>query len=618
MKKFYITLFLIIYIILIRSDVSNSGDRMMLIEFFTSSTCGPCASNNPSMTAYINASDPDRISAVGYHMSWPAPGNDPMYLYNTSENNARRNYYGVNSIPQGRFDGIIGIFTPYNQTTLQSYYDSRKDILSPVSIILSDSTFGDSVRVRALVYCETLISNPSVRLHLAVIEKHIHYSSPPGTNGETDFYWVMRNMLPDANGTPLTLYPGMTKVIEKTFWMDPLWQAIQVDLVAFVQAADKEILNSAKKMMNFTLLSNPAYQVVNQGQNGSRDYSIIIPYVASGYNSPVTFTATVDPPTAGISASFIGGNVISSFPDSVNLRVTSTAAVSSGVYKVVATGTSGTGKTHKTVINYLVGKSYVLVGTNRPQLNFKVNNVNYGSAQIFTWDLNSTQTLEAITPQLFQVTTRYVFENWSNGGDTIHTITINADTSQYIANYGVQYKVTTSVNPGGLPVTITGGNQFYDTATTVNISVSPTSVMYNNTMYYFQQWLGSGNGSYNGYNSSFQVNLSNPIIQIALFDTIVGIQNIGSEIPNKFELYQNYPNPFNPVTNIKFDLPKSGLVKLSVYNILGKEIETLYNGILSAGKYKMDFNASSYPSGVYFYRIETGDFVAVKKLVVMK
>ena len=579
MKKFYIALLLLTSIVLLRTDVTNAGDRMMLIEAFTSSTCPPCATNNPVLEAFLSSSDPERISSISYHMSWPSPGNDPMYLYNTIENTARRNYYGVNSIPQARFDGIITIGSGYSQAIFQSHYNARKDILSPVTIILSDSTYGDSVLVRALVYCETLISNPSVKVHLAVIEKHIHYSTPPGTNGETDFYNVMRNMLPTANGTTVTLYPGMTKVIEERYWMDPLWQANQIEVVAFVQASDKEILNTAKKTLNFTLLSNPAYQVVNQGQSGSRDYQIIIPHVASGYNSPVTFTTAVDPPTTGISASFIGGNVISSFPDSVNLRVTSTAAVPSGVYKVIATGTSGTGKVHKTVINYLVGKSYVLVGTNRPQLNFKVNNVNHGSAQIFTWDIGSNQTLEAITPQLYQGTTRYMFENWSDGGDTIHSISVNADTSEYIANFGVQYKVTTNVNPGGLPVTITGGNQFYDTATTVNISVSPTQVQHNNKTYYFHQWLGSGNGSYNGYNASFQVNLSNPIIQIALFDTIVGIQNIGTEIPDMYALHQNYPNPFNPVTTIKFALKEDSDVSIKIYNIKGAVVRTLIDGI---------------------------------------
>jgi hypothetical protein len=98
----------------------------------------------------------------------------------------------------------------------------------------------------------------------------------------------------------------------------------------------------------------------------------------------------------------------------------------------------------------------------------------------------------------------------------------------------------------------------------------------------------------------------------------IGIKQISSTVCDNYRLYQNYPNPFNPKTNIKFDLPKSGLVKLSIYNLLGKETETLYDGELSAGSYKIDFNASSYTSGVYFYKIETGNFVAVKKLVMIK
>ena len=101
-------------------------------------------------------------------------------------------------------------------------------------------------------------------------------------------------------------------------------------------------------------------------------------------------------------------------------------------------------------------------------------------------------------------------------------------------------------------------------------------------------------------------------------DSLASVTQTGNQTPNEYALWQNYPNPFNPVTSIKFDLPKTGNVKLSVFNVLGEEIETLHNGVLSAGSYKINFNASSYSSGVYFYRIETGSFVAVKKLVVMK
>ena len=98
----------------------------------------------------------------------------------------------------------------------------------------------------------------------------------------------------------------------------------------------------------------------------------------------------------------------------------------------------------------------------------------------------------------------------------------------------------------------------------------------------------------------------------------IGINKISSIVCDDYHLYQNYPNPFNPRTNIKFDLPKSGLVKLSVYNLLGKEIETLYDGELSAGSYEIDFNASSYTSGVYFYTLNSENFIDTKRMVLIK
>ena len=92
--------------------------------------------------------------------------------------------------------------------------------------------------------------------------------------------------------------------------------------------------------------------------------------------------------------------------------------------------------------------------------------------------------------------------------------------------------------------------------------------------------------------------------------------NIG--IPDKFYLSQNYPNPFNPVTNLEFGIPKPGFVSLKIYDVLGREMVTLVNEAKEPGYYKIKFNAADLASGVYFYRMTAGDFVAVKKFVVMK
>jgi hypothetical protein len=89
-------------------------------------------------------------------------------------------------------------------------------------------------------------------------------------------------------------------------------------------------------------------------------------------------------------------------------------------------------------------------------------------------------------------------------------------------------------------------------------------------------------------------------------------------IPDKYDLSQNYPNPFNPVTTINYDLPSDGIVSIKVYDILGRELKTLVNEMKTAGYHKIRFNAADFGSGAYFYRMKAGDFVAVKKFVVLK
>ena len=99
---------------------------------------------------------------------------------------------------------------------------------------------------------------------------------------------------------------------------------------------------------------------------------------------------------------------------------------------------------------------------------------------------------------------------------------------------------------------------------------------------------------------------------------ITGNINLSGEIPVNYNLYQNYPNPFNPTTNIRFEIPRTSLVKLIVYDILGREVATLVNEKLSTGSYEVEWTGISYPSGVYFYRLVTGNFVDVKKMVLIK
>ena len=98
-------------------------------------------------------------------------------------------------------------------------------------------------------------------------------------------------------------------------------------------------------------------------------------------------------------------------------------------------------------------------------------------------------------------------------------------------------------------------------------------------------------------------------------DSNLGVDDITNNLSIDF---YNYPNPFNPTTNVRFDNPKSTHVKIIIYNALGKEITTLVNEKLNAGSYEVDWDATNYPSGVYFYKLTSGDFSSIRKMVLLK
>ncbi len=95
-------------------------------------------------------------------------------------------------------------------------------------------------------------------------------------------------------------------------------------------------------------------------------------------------------------------------------------------------------------------------------------------------------------------------------------------------------------------------------------------------------------------------------------------EGLNSQMPVDYELNQNYPNPFNPSTNIMFSLPNEGIVKLSIYNILGEEVALLFNGFKQAGNYSIEWNAGNLASGLYLYRLESANITITKKMTLLR
>src|SRR5205823_3468743 len=107
-------------------------------------------------------------------------------------------------------------------------------------------------------------------------------------------------------------------------------------------------------------------------------------------------------------------------------------------------------------------------------------------------------------------------------------------------------------------------------------------------------------------------------VNLCLEDCGENSAKIDRNLPLVYSLKQNYPNPFNPSTQISYDIPKDGNIKITVFDVLGQEVSILVNKFQKAGMYLVTFDGSNINSGVYFYKIETTDFIETKKMVLMK
>lgn len=139
-------------------------------------------------------------------------------------------------------------------------------------------------------------------------------------------------------------------------------------------------------------------------------------------------------------------------------------------------------------------------------------------------------------------------------------------------------------------------------------------------------WTQVNSGLNNKYVYSIAVNQTNLFAGLfyggvwrkPLSEMITDVKGVQNNWPTSFSLQQNYPNPFNPSTMIDYSIPKTSLVTIKLYDILGKEILTVVNEEKSAGNYSVQFNGGNLSSGIYFYRMQSGNFVETKKLLLLK
>lgn len=228
--------------------VHAQAPRTQLYEVFSGENCGPCASANPTTHALLTA---NASAIIGLKYQVPIPSAGPIHLENPTEPNARRTYYGVNSAPNARHDGMT-IGNGHSLNLTQSIIGTRQSTTSPFTIQLEHSFNAnwDSVFITMTVTAAQAVSSGNWFARIALIERHMSYTSPPGSNGETDFYSVMRKMLPNPTGTalPATWTNGQSQSINIAAAVPAYIRDIaELGVVAFVQDDLTKEVAQAKK-----------------------------------------------------------------------------------------------------------------------------------------------------------------------------------------------------------------------------------------------------------------------------------------------------------------------------------------------------------------------------------
>ncbi len=251
-----------------------AAPRTVLVEGFTNTSCPYCPGANAVTQQFLDAYGPELALGVTVHVNWPS-ASDPFYLHNPTDNLARRSYYGINSVPALRVEGAADA-SPGDYAALAQAADARLLRDSPLALKVVQTSDGANVTVTVGVKAESAPPAGPLVLQMALIEREIYLATPPGSNGERDFFWTLRDLLPDGGGTALSLVPGDSLVFSRTVPIHAAWNYGQIAAVCWVQnSATREVLQAGTSIPRapyaFFFAAHATADVVTLGQLRSFD-----------------------------------------------------------------------------------------------------------------------------------------------------------------------------------------------------------------------------------------------------------------------------------------------------------------------------------------------------------
>lgn len=631
------------------SMVFAQSQRLVFVEEFTQASCGPCAAANPAFNTLLAANTSKAVS-VKYQTDWP--GVDPMNAQNQADVANRVSYYGVSGVPDAFMDGNVASGSPGAVT--QSGIDNEYAVASPFTITLNHwfNAANDSVFINCEVTCTQNVTMTSPHLRVAMIEKTITFTTAPGSNGEKDFYGVMRKMYPNGNGTNLAAAwtVGQKKTVSFAAKIPTyIYSKAQIATVAWVQDDNnKNVLQSgycptATAPLALAPVADFASDVITtcDGFVKFNDLSALFPnswswdfgdattssqknplhqYTASGTYTVKLTAANASGNNLVTKTSYVTVNLTGTAPGGVNdnicgsgIAYLSAAASGSGTLNWYdANGTMvHTGSTYSPNIT---GTTHFYVAEMTPNAVIATgavdNTIGASAGGYFTannvhglyFDVAKNCTLNSVKCYANTAGSRTI-EVFDNNGVSVQTATVNMTAGLNTVNLnfalgaGTGYLIRVTSTTVDLYRNSAGGAFPY---TTNVITITGNTAAGNPAYYYFF------------YDWQVQQNdCASPAVTVSGIDSCsaAGIANVSVE--NSLVVF---PNPNNGTFTTTFNTQQNDNYSVIVSNALGQVVyqEKLNN---FTGTYTKGIDISSFGKGVYMLSIAGSKNKTIKKLI---
>ncbi len=557
MKKFN----LIVGIVLIFSfSVYSQSQRLVLFEEFTSASCSWCAYYNPGFNTLLN-NNADKCTSIKYQSNF---GYDPMYNHNPNESSARASYYSVPGYPDVVMDGNAFHGSPGSVN--QSMINTQSAIPSPFEITVNQqfSPGNDSIYVTMLGKATAAVSGLLVA-QCVIIEKHIHFNSPPGSNGEKDFYNVMKKMLPSASGTtlPASFEAGDYFILQFAWKLANVYNNSELSVIGFVQ--------------------DNQYKTIYQSANTT--------------STPITGVYQNDLELSGLS-NVLPSYCEPSFAPQFRLQNNGTVPISSAQITYRVNDEPEATYQYSGNLGFLDKATIIL-----PAINFNIHTSN--TLKIYGTSINGIQ-----DDYRKNDTITYAFAMATPAGTTA-SVLVKTDNKPEETTWEIKDLHGNTVASGG-PYT----QSSHTYTTSVNLDLG--------TCYKFGIYDAGGNGvcCTNGMGFYKLSSGSTIIVAGTAFSDSVTAQfftpgNVGLTEADAAS-FSVYPNPAWQKAFITFTHAVNEQVSVQVYDLQGAEMLNLPVKEYASGQHQIELNCSALKSGVYMIRLAAGSKVFTQKITISR